>query len=343
MFAALLLQTSLLLDPLRLDAAPPELRSARNILLLHAEARDRPLSETRSREDTLVLARELVSRLRTGVSFVEAAAQSSCAANARTGAVLGTFPPHVLTPALDTFLFAAEPGAISDPFDTPFGVQILQRVDTWAGVFEIRLPAGDDAEHRGAIDALYAKLRAGADFAELARAHSINGDAAARGGQFAIFERGARDTLLKAQAFALSEGELAPPLASPLGWHLLKRVPVAAIDPSLRENNWIRLRAILVQHDRAAGADPAMSRDIKQAKVIADDLLARLRGGAAFAEVAREFDDDPGGKARAGDLGWVYRFTPDLPLPIAAAFGSPVGGIELHSSPRGFVIVLRER
>jgi parvulin-like peptidyl-prolyl isomerase len=343
MLAALFLQTSLLLNPLRLEATPPELRSARNILLLHQDAQDAPPSERRSKAETLAFARELALRLRPGACFVAAAEQHSRAPNARAGAVLGTFPPHVLMPELDAFLFSAAPGAISDPFDTPSGVQILQRIDTWAAVLEIRLPAGDDAEHRGAIEALSTQLRAGADFAELARTHSINAEAAARGGQFAIFERGARDTLLKAQAFDLAEGAISAPLASPLGWHLLKRVPVAALDASLRENNWIRVRAILVQHDKAVGADPAMPRNLMQAKAIADDLFARLRAGAVFAELAREFDDDPGGKARAGDLGWVYRFMPDLPRPFAAAFALPAGGVELHKTPLGFVLVLRER
>lgn len=343
MFAALLVQASLLLNPLRLDAAPPELRSARNILLLHAEAQAGSPAGAQSKAEALAFARELTLRLRTGASFVALAAQHSRAPNAGSGAVLGTFPAHVLVPELDAFLFSAAPGAISDPVDTPSGVQILQRIDTWAAVLEIRLPPGDDAEHRGAIEALSTRLRAGADFAELARAHSINAEAAARGGQFAIFERGAHDTLLKAQAFELAEGALSPPIASPLGWHLLKRVPVAALDPSLRENNWIRVRAILVQHDKAVGADPALPRNLMQAKAVADGLFTRLRAGAAFAELAREFDDDPGGKTRAGDLGWVYRFMPDLPRPFAAAFALPVGGIELHNTPLGFVLVCRER
>lgn len=343
MFAALLLQTSLLLNPLRLEAEPPELRSARSILFVHEGAQDCPPAEKRTHAEAAALARELALRLRAGANFVAAAEQYSGLPNAHTGAVLGTFPPGVLTTEFDAFLFAAAPGAISDPIDSAHGVILLQRVDTWAAVLEIRLAAGDDVVHRGAIEALRKEIDAGADFAELARAHSINAEAAARGGQFAIFERGARDVLLKASAFELAEGEVSQPIASPLGWHLLKRVPVSAVDAQLRENHWARVRAILVQHDKAVGADPAMPRTLGQAKGIADGLFARLRAGAPFAQVASEFNDDPGGKARAGDLGWVYRFTPDLARPIAAVFAAPAGRIELHTTPLGFVIVLRER
>lgn len=343
MFAALLLQTSLLLNPLRLEADPPELRSARCLLLPYQGAEDCPPAETRSHADTTAFAHDLALRLRAGASFVAAAEQYSTMSNARTGGVLGTFPPHVLAPELDAFLFAAGPGAISDPIDTPRGVLLLERVDTWAAVLEIRLAGGDDAAHRGAIDALRKELAAGADFAELARARSINPAAAARGGQFAIFERGARDVLLKARAFELREGEVSEPIASPLGWHLLKRVPIADVDASLRENNWARVRAILVQHDKAEGADPSLPRTPPQAKAIADGLLARIQGGAPFADVAHDFNDDPGGKARGGDLGWVHRFTPDLTLPVASAAAAPVGRIQLLATPQGFVLVQRER
>lgn len=49
------------------------------------------------------------------------------------------------------------------------------------------------------------------------------------------------------------------------------------------------------------GADKAA------AKKKAEDLLAKIKGGQDFAQVAREASDDPGSKAQGGDLGWVRK------------------------------------
>jgi peptidyl-prolyl cis-trans isomerase D len=49
------------------------------------------------------------------------------------------------------------------------------------------------------------------------------------------------------------------------------------------------------------GADKAA------AKKKTEDLLAKIKGGQDFAQVAREASDDPGSKAQGGDLGWVRK------------------------------------
>jgi peptidyl-prolyl cis-trans isomerase D len=50
-----------------------------------------------------------------------------------------------------------------------------------------------------------------------------------------------------------------------------------------------------------AGSDPA------KAKAQAEALLARLKAGEDFAQLARANSDDPGSKAAGGDLGWAPR------------------------------------
>lgn len=339
MWAALLLQTSLLTQPLYLDPELPPLRTARNILLL-----DSAVPETaRARSATLELAHELVTQLRGGCDFEQLAREYSQAGNTREGVVLGTFAPGMLAPELDRFLFSAAVGDISEPLEAKGGVHVLQRVETHAAVLHIQIEGTGDAGRARAVELLQA-LEQGADFAELARQHSVERTSAARGGQFAIYERGPSDTLLKAAAFELKVGEVSGPIQSSLGWHILKRVAVGDVDPKLASPSFVRLRAILVRFDIAAGADPLLDRNQAQARKLVDELHQRLVGGADMRSVAREFNDDSGGMEREGDLGWIHRNAPGLGLPLRQAVLLAVGELSAPTSTSlGYLIVRREK
>ncbi len=47
--------------------------------------------------------------------------------------------------------------------------------------------------------------------------------------------------------------------------------------------------------------------EVAKLKAKADDLLKQIKSGADFAELARQNSDDPGSKAKGGDLDWVVR------------------------------------
>lgn len=81
----------------------------------------------------------------------------------------------------------------------------------------------------------------------------------------------------------------------------------------------VRARHILI---RSAETDDAETR--AAARQEASDLMTRIRAGEDFAELAREFSDDPGSGRMGGDLGW---FGPDrMVKPFeTAAFGARVG------------------
>ncbi|MBK7874351.1 MAG: peptidylprolyl isomerase [Planctomycetes bacterium] len=342
MFAALLLQVSTLLHPLYLGEAPPELRSVRHVLIAHQGAEHAPPGVARTREAALERANGLVPRLRAGADFRLAVAEASEAPDRANQGVLGSFAKGMLALEADAFLFSAEVGAVSAPIALPDGVHVFQRIDTWAAVLELRIEGPEsDVEAKKRVDFVAGELARGADFVQMVREHSTDRACAERGGQFAIYERGARDTLLKAAAFELGVGETSPPIRSPLGWHFLRRVPLSAVDGKLRENNWARVRAILVQHDKSLGADPATTRTQLAAKELVDALLARAKKGEDFTQLARETNDDRGGKERGGELGWVHRSMPDLPRPFLTVFAMRPGDVQQFDSTLGFVLVQR--
>lgn len=308
----LLLQASLVLSPLYLEEQRPESRSVRTILVVHAESEQAPPAITRTRDEALATARRVAAWLREGRDFDALARQHSGRGDTSHDAVLGTFCPGVLAPDMDRFLFAAELWQNSDPIETPIGFHVLQRIDREAGCLQILIEDSDAAaESRARV--LLERLRGGEDFADLAREFSQDPISAARGGQVAVFERGPSDSLIKAATFAMAVGEVGGPIRSPLGWHVIARVDPDSVDPELREDAFRRLRAILITYEGARGADPRLRRTSVEAQELALSLVERIRAGEDMADLARQFDDDHGGRERAGDLGWVRLGSPQVP------------------------------
>ena len=73
---------------------------------------------------------------------------------------------------------------------------------------------------------------------------------------------------------------------------------------------------------------------------IADSILELIKGGANFAELAREHSQDPGSKEQGGDLGWIdYDNNQFIPNFIDSAFLNPLGTIVKVPTMHGIHIV----
>jgi peptidyl-prolyl cis-trans isomerase C len=81
----------------------------------------------------------------------------------------------------------------------------------------------------------------------------------------------------------------------------------------LKRPERVHVRHILI---KVAGDAPAADKAKARAK--ADDLLAKVKAGGDFAKLAEENSDDPGSKARGGDLSWVSRGQTVPPFETAA-------------------------
>jgi peptidyl-prolyl cis-trans isomerase D len=80
----------------------------------------------------------------------------------------------------------------------------------------------EDAAAKARADALVAQLRAGADFATLAKANSADPGSAVKGGDVGFFERGQMVPEFEQKAFALNPGEIGEPVKTQFGYHILK-------------------------------------------------------------------------------------------------------------------------
>ena len=83
--------------------------------------------------------------------------------------------------------------------------------------------AAEEAVRRQA-EALVAKIRAGADFAELARRHSQDEATAKNGGDLGFFGRGAMVREFEEAAFSMAAGQVSDPVKTAYGYHIIKVV-----------------------------------------------------------------------------------------------------------------------
>ena len=89
------------------------------------------------------------------------------------------------------------------------------------GIPEKADAAGRD-KLRAEAAALLAQVRAGADFAQLARSRSHDSSSAARGGDLGFFALGQMDPAFAKAAFALKAGETSPVVETPYGFHIIR-------------------------------------------------------------------------------------------------------------------------
>ena len=157
--------------------------------------------------------------------------------------------------------------------------------------------AAQEAAVKQKMDAIAAQLKAGANFAQLAKQES-QGEGAKQGGDLGMRPADRLPTLFVETVRNLQPGEISPIIRSAAGFHILKLLnasgegaaPTTAMQSDVRE---IVLRA---------------STDAERARARAElDAVAQAvqSGKAKFSEKARELSQDPATAAKGGDLGWV--------------------------------------
>ena len=146
---------------------------------------------------------------------------------------------------------------------------------------------------RNEANNLITRLEGDESFEKLAASYS-SGQEALEGGFLGWRTSAELPSLFADVVTELKVGEVAQPLRSGAGFHILKLTDkrgntVKFLDQTLA-------RHILVQ--------PSEIRTENQAKELINDIYERLTNGEDFKQLARQFSEDPGSKMDGGELGW---------------------------------------
>ncbi len=149
-------------------------------------------------------------------------------------------------------------------------------------------------EAESKADKLVAALRDGADFGKTAMAES-QGRTALNGGDMGWRKDAQLPSIFADIAPEMSVGDISDPIRTASGFHIIKLEDKRGGNSQLIQQ--AEVRHILIT--------PNEVRDQDQARELINQIYERLKAGADFAELAREYSDDPGSGASGGDLGWV--------------------------------------
>jgi peptidyl-prolyl cis-trans isomerase SurA len=183
------------------------------------------------------------------MDFAAAAVRYSDSPNALEGGDLGWRSSDEIPAAFASLIRNMKPGDVSAPLRGASGFQLLKLVEvrdeaaqsgsaglvTQAHARHILIRVSDttsEAAAKSKIDTIAARLKGGADFAQVAREESQDLNSQAKGGDLGWFVPEQFGTDFGAQVAALSDGQISAPFHTDAGWHIVQRVATRQQDAS---------------------------------------------------------------------------------------------------------------
>lgn len=222
-------------------------------------------------------------------TFEEAARTNSIdRASSVRGGYMGYVVPDRFPWAFEKASYDLKPGEISPIVNSGLGyhlVRLEKRTPASGEVLAshiLRTTRGKSEEEVAAqkakIDSLYAVLKSGADFADIASRFSEDPGSARNGGSLNWFGRGAMVAEFDSVAFALKDGEISEPFATSFGYHIIKRFDHNGV-PELTDELRKKIIDAMGRDQRANAPEEARLAELMEQKHAALDeaALARVR------------------------------------------------------------------
>ena len=185
-------------------------------------------------EDIQAVAREkaaaLLERVRNGEDFAELARQhSEDPGSGPRGGDLGFFGRGDMVSSVEEAAYELAPGGVSDLVLSEFGYHILKveekqddRVRARHILISLQPSESDAAAAYSKAVKLLARIQAGEDFAELAKAESDHKESGKAGGNLGIYSEDQPPPGFAEVIRTMSLGQVSQPVQTEFGWHLVK-------------------------------------------------------------------------------------------------------------------------
>ncbi len=236
--------------PYLTDAATEEalLREAydyycKNVEISHILISLGQFPDATQREAARAKAQEVADKAHAGEDFEALAEQYSEDPGSKSrGGYLGYVRGGRLIYPFEKVAFNMQPGEISQPVATRFGYHVIKVHDVrpdrgerlCAHIF-LMVPqnatAEVDAQKKAEAMAIYNDLMAGADFVKMAREKSQDQSNAMNGGELPWVSTGDLIKELEDVAFSLKKGEIAAPIRTKFGYHVVRLIDTRDVKP----------------------------------------------------------------------------------------------------------------
>jgi parvulin-like peptidyl-prolyl isomerase len=319
-----------------------------HILVAYDGAMRADPSITRTKEEALAKAQDLIARLNDGANFAELAREESDGPSGTLGGDLGAWTKGRMVPAFDAAVETMEIGDVTqEPVETDFGYHVIRREPlgalyygadiffvAWEGtVAADRLPepVNRDSAAAAALADSIGQALTEATFDDLAEEYNDLSDKAEA---LPIFVRNDPSVPeeVKGALQTASIGDVVGPVTTPYGFAFLRRTRVEQY----------RGAHILLDHSGAPFPNPTQ-RTPEEARELAVALIDSLQADPTrFAELSRAYSADQQRPEMGGDLGPWFKGA------IMPEFEEAIDGLsfgELHPEPVetvfGYHVIMR--
>lgn len=183
-------------------------------------------------------AERIAMRAKAGDDFILLAQSYSSDASGKNGGDLGWFQRGQMVPEFEKAAFALQPGDVSDVIETRYGYHIIkcmqkkgEKIRASHILISYTPSESDFAATLNLADSLYGVLKKGGDFAALVKQYSQDDDSRDKDGDLGWFPQDQLFDEFRGPADSMEIGDIASPIKSDYGYHILKMLDKKGEEP----------------------------------------------------------------------------------------------------------------